>query len=78
MTSNMNHRIVVNIPETMYSKAEKIAQSRHLTVEQMLEEQFFHAVERYWQDFSKNISRQDFETVLSRVPDVEPEDYDKL
>lgn len=74
----MTHSIVVNIPETMYSKAEKIAQSRHLTVEKMLEEQFYRAVEEYWQDLSKNISRQDYEAVLSRVPNVKPEDYDSL
>lgn len=62
----------------MKNNTEIATQLRYVTVEKMLEEQFFRAVEEYWQDISKNISRQDFDAVLSRVPDVEPEDYDRL
>jgi hypothetical protein len=74
----MTQSIVVDIPSQMYSKAKKVAELRHLTVEQMLQEQFYTAVEEYWEQRAKEVTREDFEAVLARVPNTEVEEYDTL
>lgn len=74
----MTQSIVVNIPSQVYVKAKKVAEMRHLTVEQMVQEQFYSAVEAYWQQRATEVTREDFEAVLARVPNIEAEEYDKL
>jgi hypothetical protein len=74
----MMHTITVKIPERMFTKAQKVAESKHISVEQLLTEQFYASVESYWEERSKEVSRADFDAVLQRIPKGEPEEFDRL
>ena len=72
--------VSVNIPEELYRQAREIAESQHLSVDDVvssaLAEQLA-AWERLKQRAARG-SRESFLAVLDKVPDVEPEDYDRV
>ncbi|MCU0427040.1 MAG: hypothetical protein MUF71_15590 [Candidatus Kapabacteria bacterium] len=74
----MTHTITIDIPERMYQKAANLAAARHISLEQLVQEQFYATLELYWQERSKTATKEEFDQVLKRVPDVEPEEYDRL
>ncbi len=74
----MTHTISIDIPEKIYQKAANLATSRQISLEQLIQEQFYASLELYWQERSKTATKEEFDQVLKRVPDVEPEEYDRL
>jgi hypothetical protein len=72
--------VKLNTPEELYRKAKEIAESQHLSVDEVISSAFAEqlaAWERLKQRAAKG-SRESFVGVLNKVPDVEPEDYDRI
>jgi hypothetical protein len=70
----------VNIPEELYRQAREIAESQHLSVDDVISSAFAEqlaAWERLKQRAARG-SRESFLAVLNKVPDVEPEDFDRI
>jgi hypothetical protein len=72
--------VSINIPEELYDQARGIAESHRVSVEQVfasaLADQF-----AAWQRLRERAARGDrekFLAVLDKVPDIEPEEYDRL
>jgi hypothetical protein len=72
--------ITVNIPEELYEKAAEIADAQHVSVDQIFASAFAEHLSawRRLQHRASQGSREKFLAVLSKVPDVEPEDDDRL
>ncbi len=71
--------VSVNIPEELYLQAREIAESQHLSVDDVVSSAFagqLAAWERLKQRAARG-SRESFLAVLDKVPDAEPEDYDR-
>ncbi|HXM40495.1 MAG TPA: hypothetical protein VN924_04540 [Bryobacteraceae bacterium] len=71
--------MTVNVPEELYQKAVEIAESHHLSVDEVFASAFAEQIaewERLQQRASRG-SREKFLAVLDKVPDVEPEDFDR-
>ena len=71
--------VSINIPEELYDQARGIAESHRVSVEQVfasaLADQF-----AAWQRLRERAARGDrekFLSVLDKVPDVDPEEYDR-
>jgi hypothetical protein len=72
--------VSVNIPDDLYRQAREIADSQHLTVDDVISSAFAEqlaAWERLKQRAARG-SREIFVQVLEKVPDVEPDDSDRL
>lgn len=72
--------VSINIPEELYDQARTIAEAHHVPVEQVFASAFadqFAAWQRL-QERAARGDRQKFLTVLDKVPDVEPEEYDRI
>ncbi len=72
--------VSVNIPEELYQQAREIAESQHLSVDDVISSAFAEqlaAWERLKQRAAKD-SRKSFLAVLDKVSDVEPEEYDRI
>ncbi|MGA3212763.1 MAG: hypothetical protein ABSD20_15765 [Terriglobales bacterium] len=70
----------VDVPEELYQKAAQIAASQHVSVDEVFQSAFreqMAAWERLQQRAAHG-SREKFLAVLDKVPDVEPEEYDRL
>jgi hypothetical protein len=71
--------MTVNVPEELYQKAAEIAESQHLSVDEVFASAFAEQIaewERLQQRASRG-SREKFLAVLDNVPDLEPEDFDR-
>lgn len=72
--------VSINIPEELYDQARNIAEARHIPVEKVFESAFADQFAT-WQrlrERAKRGDRQKFLAVLDEVPDVEPEEYDRI
>jgi hypothetical protein len=72
--------VSVNIPEELYRQAREIAESQHLSVDDVVSSAFAEqlaAWERVKQRAARG-SRESVLAVLNKVPDVEPEEYDRI
>jgi hypothetical protein len=72
--------VSVNIPEELYRQAREIAESQHLSVDDVVSSAFAEqlvALERLKRRAARG-SRENFFAVLDKVPDVEPEEYDRM
>ena len=72
--------VSVNIPEELYRQAREIADSQHLSVDDVISSVFAEhlaAWERLKQRAARG-SRESFLRVLDKAPDVEPDDYDRI
>ena len=70
----------VNIPEELYRQAREIAESQHLSVDEVISSAFAEqlvARERLKRRAARG-NRESFLRVLDKVPDVEPEDCDRI
>lgn len=72
--------VSINIPDELYNQAQEIAASHHIPVEEIFASAFADqsAVWKRLRDRANRADRQKFLTVLDSVPDVEPEEYDRL
>jgi hypothetical protein len=72
--------VSVNIPEELYQQAREIAESQHLSVDDVVSSAFAeHMVA--WERLKRRAARgnrESFLAVLDKVPDVEPDEYDRV
>jgi hypothetical protein len=71
------------IPDSLYKQVEALAARENISVEQLVAIALSAQVSAwmtkdYLEQRSERGSWQKFQQVLTRVPDIEPEDYDKL
>lgn len=71
------------IPDSLYKQVEALAARENISVEQLVAIALSAQVSAwmtkdYLEQRAERGSWQKFQQVLTRVPDVEPEDYDKL
>lgn len=69
----------VSVPEELYRKAVEIATAQHVSVDEVFASAFAEQVaawERLKQRAARG-TREGFLSALDKVPDVEPEDYDR-
>jgi hypothetical protein len=70
----------VNIPEELYRQAREIAESQHLSVDDVVSSAFAEQLAA-WERLKRRAvsgSRESFLAVLDKVPDVEPEEFDRI
>jgi len=72
--------VKINVPDDIYRKAEAAAREQRMSVGEILES----AVEEHWQAWDALKTRaakgnpEKFRAVMAKVPNVEPDDYDRL
>jgi len=72
--------VSINISEELYEQARIIAEAHHIAVDDVLATAFskqFSAWQRF-QERAKRGNRDTFLAILSHVPDVEPEAFDRI
>lgn len=72
--------ININIPDDLYLQAAAIAALHHISVDDVISSGFaehLSATERLKQQAARG-DREAFLRVLAKVPDAEPEDYDRI
>ena len=73
----------LTLPESLYKNVCTLAQQDGISIDQFIATAVaekiavFMTVE-YLQERAKRGSREKFEAVLAKVPDIEPEEYDRL
>ena len=70
----------VSVPEDLYRKAVEIAKAQQVSVDEVFASAFAEqlaAWERLKQRATRG-TREEFLATLDKVPDVEPDDYDRL
>jgi hypothetical protein len=75
--------ISVNLPESLHRKVEELARGEGISVEQFIatataEKMAALVTVDYLKERAARGSQDKFEKALSQVPDVEPEDFDRL
>ncbi len=75
--------ISTKIPDTLFRQAVTIAEREEMTLDQFISLALASQISSWevGKNFTERAKRGDWEKareVLARVPDVEPEDYDKL
>jgi len=73
----------VNIPESLHRRAQSLAQDDGVPLDQFIATALAEKVavldaDSYIRERAARGSREKFERVLSKVPDVEPEEHDRL
>jgi hypothetical protein len=72
--------VSVSVPDELYEKAVEIANAQRVSVDEVFASAFaeqLSAWERLQQRAARG-TREKFLAVLDKVPDVEPEDHDRL
>jgi len=70
----------VNIPEDLYQQAREIANAQHLSVDEVIASAFAEQLAA-WEQLKQRAARgrrDAFVRVLEKVPDVEPEEQDRI
>ncbi len=75
--------VTAQLPESLYLQVEKLASKEHLSLDQMVTIALSAQVSAwltkdYLRERAERGSWEKFQRVLEKVPNVEPEDYDKL
>ncbi|MBP3192051.1 toxin-antitoxin system HicB family antitoxin [Natronogracilivirga saccharolytica] len=73
----------VRLPESVHKKLKELAKKEGVSMNQFIslavsEKLSVLLTVDYLKERAKKGNRKDFEDILSQVPDVEPEDYDRL
>ena len=76
-------RLNVNIPESLHRRAQSLAQDDGVPLDQFIATALAEKVavldaDSYIRERAARGSREKFDRVLSKVPDVEPEEHDRL
>lgn len=72
--------VSINIPEELYDQARRVAEAQRIPVEQVFASALADQL-AVWQRLRERAARGDrdkFLAILDKVPDVEPEEYDRL
>ncbi len=70
----------IDIPENLYRQAQDIADSQHLSVDEVISSAFAQHLAA-WEKLKERAARgrkDAFLAVLEKVPDVEPAEYDRI
>lgn len=75
--------IQISLPETIHQKAQKIAQRENLSLGQLLVNSVSNEIIRYetmlfFAERAKGFDEAEFLAALQEIPQVEPEEKDKL
>jgi predicted transcriptional regulator len=73
----------VRLPESLHKKIKELAEQEGVSMNQFItlavsEKMSALLTVDYLKDRAEKASKQNFKNILDQVPDVEPEDYDKL
>ena len=73
----------IRLPDSLHKRIKQMAKAEGISMNQFItlavaEKISALATVEYLEERAKRGSRQKFEAVLANVPDVEPEEYDKL
>ena len=70
----------IAVPEDLYNKAVEIAAKDHVSVEEFVSAAVANrlAIREYIESRAELFNRDEFERALNEVPNVEPEDHDRL
>jgi hypothetical protein len=72
--------VSVNVPDKLYRKAVEIANMRQVSVDEIFVSAFAEQLS-FWERLEQRAargSREKFLAVMDKVPDVEPDDNDRL
>ena len=72
--------VSINIPEELYREAKAIADAQHISVDDVIVSAFTEQLAA-WERLKQRAARgrkEGFLKVLKKVPDVAPEDYDRI
>jgi hypothetical protein len=71
---------IVAVPDDLYNKAAEIAAKSCVSVEEFVSAAVANhlASREYIESRAKLFNREDFENALERIPDVEPDENDRL
>jgi hypothetical protein len=73
----------VQIPNSLHTHLQELSEREGISVEQFIatavaEKMAALMTESYLAERAKHVSRAKYEAALAQVPDIEPEEYDKL
>ena len=73
----------IRLPDSLHKRIKQMAEAEGISMNQFIilavaEKMSALATVEYLEERAKRGSRQKFEAILANVPDVEPEEYDKL
>jgi hypothetical protein len=70
----------IAVPEDLYNRASELAAKDHVSVEEFVSAVLANrlASHEYLESRAKLFNRDEFERALDKIPDVEPEDGDRL
>ena len=70
----------IAVPEDLYERAAELAAKDHMSVEDFVSAVLANrfASREYIESRAKLFNREEFERALEEIPDVEPEDHDRL
>jgi hypothetical protein len=70
----------IDVPEDLYKRAAELAAKDHVSVEEFVSGVLANrlASREYIESRAKLFNRDEFERALEEIPDVEPEDHDRL
>lgn len=76
-------KLTVRLPESLHSKIKELAKAEGISINQFLvvaaaEKMSALLTEEFLENEAKQGQRKDFESFLEKVPNVEPETYDRL
>ncbi len=71
---------IVAVPDDLYNKAAEVAAKEHVSVEEFVSGAVQNrlASREYIESRAHLFRKEDFERALQAVPDVEPEEHDRL
>jgi hypothetical protein len=72
--------VTISVPEELYRKAVEVAEQQHVSVDEVFAAAFaeqMSALDRL-KERAKRGSRDKFQAMLDKAPDVDPEEYDRL
>lgn len=73
----------VQLPDSLYKNLQALAEQGGISIDQFIATAVAEKItalttETYLEELAKRGSRNNYEAVLAKVPDVEPEPYDQL
>lgn len=74
--------ISLRLPESLHKKARELARKENTSINQLVSSALAEKIsalmtEEYIEQRAKRASKEKFKKILSKVPDVEPDKYDK-
>ncbi len=79
----MMSTLSLRLPESLHKKAKELSKKENISINQFITSALAEKIsalltEEYLVKRAKRASKSKFEDALSKIPDVEPEDFDKL